>query len=151
MPTATYFGGSCVLDESVLHAGTMFGPAGATSACSLALVRATGTLGWPYIFSFWSFYSHIRPAECQMVTLLINNFCIGLVHFPSESQIRQVGDIPVPANPECALVDIPCVLGVHPDRHGSHDERPVRHRTSVQVQPARHRTSRHPGEVFGYL
>ena len=45
MPTATYFGGSCVLDESVLHAGTMFGPAGATcgtSACSLALVHLGG-------------------------------------------------------------------------------------------------------------
>ena len=70
MPTATYFGGSCVLDESVLHAGTMLGPAGATSACSLALVH----LGGHMFFSFWSFYSHIRPAERQMVTLLINNF-----------------------------------------------------------------------------
>ena len=42
MPTANYFGASCVLDGSVLHAGTMFGPAGANSACSLALVHLGG-------------------------------------------------------------------------------------------------------------
>ena len=67
MPTANYFGGSCVLDESVLHAGTMFGPAGATSACSLALVHLA--LGWPYILSFWSFYSHTRPVERQRMLM----------------------------------------------------------------------------------
>ena len=48
MPTANYFGGSCVLglilDGSVLHAGAMFGTAGATSACSLALVHLGGNI-----------------------------------------------------------------------------------------------------------
>ena len=44
------------------------------SWCYFGLLIGAGTLGWPYILSFWSFYSHTRPAERQMVTLLINMF-----------------------------------------------------------------------------
>ena len=70
MPTANYFGASCMLDESVLHAGTMFWD----SRCYFGLPIGAGTLRWPYIFSFWSSDSHTRPAERQMVTLLVNQF-----------------------------------------------------------------------------
>jgi hypothetical protein len=80
VPTANYFGGSCVLDESVLHAGTMFGPAGATSACSLALVHLGGHTP-PVSGPSRNSYSYTRPAERQMVTLLINRFLYWISAF----------------------------------------------------------------------
>jgi hypothetical protein len=61
VPTANYFGGSCVFGEGALHARDHAW----ASRCYFSLLVGAGALRWPcLIFSFWSFYSHTRrPAE----------------------------------------------------------------------------------------
>jgi len=81
---------ACSMKVAVLHAGTMFGTASATSACPLALVHLGGHI---YIFSFWSFYSQTRPAERHMAALSVNQFLywVGALFskLESESEVRR--------------------------------------------------------------